>query len=231
MRLLTTFLIALILAAPLSAISVKMPKNHIVAGQERSASFIIVNTSPSFKAVEVEVFSREHTIKGKEKRTPTEDFMIIPPQLIIGPEQERVCTIQWMGDPQITTEIPYRIVVEEVPFNKERKDRKTKSDGAVTIRLKFVNSFYVKPRDSRPDIVAQSVSPSGNNMMVVLKNEGNEHLVVGKFNLQLTGDTSQAIDFQPNGGSHNILAGQSLEMLMPWPETVPTGSYQGFFNR
>jgi fimbrial chaperone protein len=212
------------------AVSVKFTRDHIVLGKHNSATLIVQNPAKQFKAVEVSVQTRHHSLQGKEQLGETEDFLILPPQLIIGPQQERVVTIQWLGTPSLDKELPYRVIVEEVPIpDKNKIDDVDESSASVEIRLRFVNSFYVRPKKVNANIQFLSALPTANNQMVItVRNNGSKHWISDDAKLTLSnqdGDYKTKLKSDQFKQKINILPGENRTLFIDWPSTVPVSTY------
>ena len=216
------------------SISVKLPYDTLIFGKKMSASVFIANPSKEFKAVELTVKQRRHSFSGEELLDDTDDFLILPPQIIIAPKQERVVTLQWMGEPYFDSERSYRVIAEEVAIPMKRKTLEAGSKSAVvTIRLRFVNSFYVRPKKGHAKLRISEVRPSGNEMLVVLRNDGTRHKILDRFSLQLLSDSGAdlgyhfSIDKAMLNQNINFLSGDVRHILIPWPKGLSKQAYSG----
>ena len=212
------------------AIYVKLPVDNMVLGSAMVTNIQVSNPSEEFKAVEVNIASRKHSINRKEILEESDHFIIIPPQSVLGPNQERSVTLKWAGPTKLDKELPYRIVVEEVLFKDEKNQNAEGTSAKVNIRLRFVNSFYVKPKHVNPDIIAESLTPTKDNQFfLVLKNKGTEHLIVNTFDLDIKDKNkivqTLAVDPKLMNGSINLLAGESQGLLLKELKDLNDKSY------
>ena len=197
-----------------------MPKDYININKNKVANFTVSNPSEEYKAVEVNVLERKHTLERKEDLIENSDFIIIPAQFVLGPQQDRVVSLKWVGDASQKTEKPYRIVTEEVLFKKDKQEAGKSASAKVKIRLRFVNSFYAKPKNIAPNIVAESLIPTENNQhLLTIINQGTEHKIVKYFKIDVLDHKTQiktiAVTNKLFKGNQNLLPGDKLKVLIP----------------
>lgn len=205
-------------AKEIHPIFVKMPKDYIHLDRVRVANFTVSNTSAEYKAVEVNVKGRSHDKNRKEWLSENDDFIVIPAQFVLGPQQERVVSLKWVGDMDFKTEKAYRVVTEEVLFKKDKNNADNDKSAKVKIKLRFVNSFYVKPKNINPKIIAKSFKVKGEKHALTLENIGSEHQIVKHFKLDILHKNKKIKTIDVNNeaikGSQNLLPGDALNVAI-----------------
>lgn len=188
-----------------------------------TGTVVITNPSTTHKAVEIMAKKRIHTRKGEERHEETEDFIIIPPQVIIGPQQERAVAIQWIGSRDTKVELPYRIIVDEVPI-KGNKDSDQAKAGNVTIKLQFINSLYIRPEGTQSNVELEKVKTYKNTLSTTLKNSGTQHQIIKEFTLTFNdnNDTPKTVIVTNEmlEGGINILPNETRTLSFPIPDTL-----------
>jgi len=193
---------------------------------------VVSNPSEEIKAVEVNMSKRAYMLDRTEVLTDTEDFIVIPSQFILGPKQDRAVTLKWIGSTKIKKELPFRLVVEEVEFKDKEKSNTEGTTAKVSIRLRFVNSFYIKPKSIKPHVVAEEIIPTGDKgFLVTLDNQGSEHLIINEFKLNVVDEKNvhiSTVDVSPTvmAGSINLLAGEKQQILLPPIDGLTRRPYQ-----
>lgn len=212
------------MSLPIDAFVVKLSTDHFMTDSQMTGTVVVSNPSSTHKAVEIIAKKRSHTIDGKEVYEDTEDFVIIPPQIIIGPQQERAVAIQWIGPRNTNVELPYRIIVDEVPIKGKKKDQQAKA-GNVTIKLQFINSLYIRPKGTHSHVELSDVKTSKTDIEITLKNSGTQHQIIKELTLTLTESTispnTVEITNKMLDGGVNILPNETRKLTLPKPSHLP----------
>jgi len=231
-------LLVLALAAPAHAIRIQFPDYRMSPdGIGARGRMYVTNNGPTVMAVEVDIASRRYDAEGKEVNEPVEGaFRVLPRQLILPPQSEKLVSIQWQGPRELTSERAYRVVIQEVPIElgpvaKIDPDR-TNSTLKVVTRIR--KSLYVTPDGARPEVVLRSAGAARDEggrawLELRLANRGTAHRLVDALELSLStpgaaGEPARlrvgAADF---GGRINLLAGSERRLRIAWPEGLPPG--------
>ncbi|MFT5170291.1 MAG: P pilus assembly chaperone PapD [Candidatus Marinamargulisbacteria bacterium] len=223
------FLITSVLFTDVYGIFVKMPDDHFVLGERLVTNIVVSNPSDAYKAVEVGVSNRAYSLFRKERLVESDEFIIIPAQFVLAPRQDRTVTIKWAGSMSLKAEKPFRVVVEEVLFKEKKEQVVEKTSAKVRIRLKFVNSFYVRPKGVKPKIVATALIPTENGRYYIdIKNEGSKHRIISKIDLGLgNAGNLGLIGVSPAmmNGAMNVLPGEVQRLVLSDLAQLPTKSY------
>ncbi len=210
------------------SISVRLSKDTLYPKKNKTTTAIVTNPSDSFKAVEAMMTTRTNSLSGQEINEESDDFFIIPPQFILNPGQEQVITIQWISDKNVSHELPYRLIVQEVPLPADNDVHVEGTNATLKIRLRFVNSFYVSPEQVKENVVGISAIPSENKMLLLIENKGTKHKVINEMNVafqSLDFSTKKLLDTPTLKSNFNILPFQKRHIFIDWPENIPTKPY------
>lgn len=144
-------------------------------GSDAVARFQIQNDSDGPKTLKLELFTRAENIAGFESRSPSRDFQIDTPVVMLASGEGREVALKFKGDTAAKAERAYRFVVSEM-------------SGA--LRLKMVASLYVRPLGARADLVV--ISPvkwrsDRSRFEFVLQNRGTAHQRLAEFTPVLRG--------------------------------------------
>ncbi|ASC71339.1 hypothetical protein XM38_022910 [Halomicronema hongdechloris C2206] len=202
-------------------------------GEGATKSYEVVNDSDERIAVEVSVVERNMDIDGQESYEPAdEDFLVYPPQMILEPQSVQTVRVTWLGDPDPSQELTYRLVAEQLPINLADPDAQvTRPVGSVQILLRYLGSLYVRPADVAPDVQVASVeaitgSEGEAQVAITLANQGTASARLRDLQVSLTaqGTTLNLGPDQLDGMAGQIvLPGHQRRFVMPRPTNLANG--------
>ncbi|MBC6404382.1 MAG: molecular chaperone [Rhodospirillales bacterium] len=198
-------------------------------GSDSKKTYRAENESDAPIAVQISLKRRQMALDGSETLSDAEDdFVVFPPQFIIGPGQIRSVRIQWLGDPQPETELAYRIVAEQLPVDLQPQD-----GPSLQFLIRYMASLYIVPPGARSDIAlleAEAVQDAAGlrRLALTLENRGNTHAplrapelsIISKRDRTRTELTGEALKGLRN---ENLLAKTRRLFLLPWPQEVTFG--------
>lgn len=114
-----------------------------------SGSIRVENTRSTPLTVEVSITRRSVDEHGQQTRTPADDdFVVLPPQLVIAPGRVQVVRLQWVGDTPPTQSISYYANLREVPV------ALAPTQGGAQVQLAFAFDIAVQliPHGARADL-------------------------------------------------------------------------------
>ena len=202
------------------------------AGQGATQIFKLENDSDAPIAVQVSMLSRAMDIDGKEKyQNADADFIVYPPQAVIGPHKTQTVRVKWAGDLNPVQEQSYRIVAEQLPVNLQKTARRGVS---VNLLVRYLGAVYIVPQDAKPHVVVDEITRTQRDdgtdgMVVTVHNEGNTHAILGDLSLRLTcaglsEDSSTTVVLPPEQlvgmNGENVLAGHKRRFVVPWPAVL-----------
>ena len=87
------------------------------SGQSAEESFNVTNLDATKLAVQITIVPREPDLDGKEDYKESDKidelFRVFPNQLVLDPKSVRTVRVKYIGDPQIKSELAFRIIAEE----------------------------------------------------------------------------------------------------------------------
>jgi len=220
-------LLFLVFSLPTYAFRVTpMTADFDAKGRGATQTFQIDNNSEKEVALEVEALTRKVDIDNKETREKTQDFMIYPLQLTVKPGEKKNIRVTYVGN-EPENEIPFRLVVRQLPVNLEKK--KKLGDGAqsqINFLFEYVASIYVKAK-SAPSfkLESQGVKKEGTNILVTLKNAGNTHVLLKNCNV-IVSDAKEKIELNLSDKEYevvagiNVLASETRRITLPLPSKI-----------
>ena len=210
-------------------------------GSNATKSYEVINDGDERIAVEVSVVERDMDIDGQEFYTSAdEDFLIYPPQMILGPQEVQTVRVTWLGDPQPSEELAYRLVAEQLPINlvdpsAEVVDRPT---GSIQILMRYLGSLYVRPDNVEADVQLVSVENMTNEVgeaqvAITLTNQGTASARLRDLQVTLDAQGNQ-VELAPEQlegmAGHVILAGHQRRFVLPRPTNLPSGPLTAIFE-
>lgn len=131
------------------ALNVSPVRIELTMGQGvQRASFTVSNTQDSLIAIEVTPFIRRQTTSGAEEETPApDDFIIVPPQMVLEPGAEQIVRIEWLPQEQASAELAYRLNFEQVPVPLDLGASDTPVAN-MSVAYTYGTAVYVTPRDA-----------------------------------------------------------------------------------
>jgi fimbrial chaperone protein len=203
------------------------------SGSGAVASFRISNDAAEPVALQISVQSRSMDASGQELNIAApQDFTVLPARLVLEPHSVRVVRVQWRGTASLTSELAYRLIVEQVPVSFS-----TQSASGIRVMFRYRASLYVVPPGARPLLVAEAAQPIEREgqlgIALTIRNDGNKHGIIKNVNLSLRRDgqswnlPSELLDKLLGT---NMLAKSRLELFVRWPEAKAGGAYEAVFT-
>lgn len=148
------------------------------SGPEATQTFLVENNNGEKIALQIDVYHREVDKDGKETRADTDEFAVFPQQMVLEPGEKRNIRLTWTGAKQLKEELPYRLVVSQLPVDLKKPEQR-KAGANITFLLQYVASVYVSPGSAAPKLQVQSLKKiSDSKVELVLKNSGSAHRVL-----------------------------------------------------
>lgn len=242
MSLKKTFLIAIILFFITNANAYTFGPSVVTlrtTGNASSYLYTITNSENRVIPIDISIhkFSKDiegNPIQGEEVH---DEFVIYPAQFILKKGQERSIQVRWVGKQDIEVEQSYTILCKEIALP-EKKKEETGFSASLNILMNYAGRLYVKPEESKSDIVIESIgAPLNENgeqeLEIVCKNNGNLHgkLIHATFLIRQGAKKEDSGNVKPliltmnelTGMSSSILAKTKRRFSLLWPEGLPLG--------
>ncbi len=211
------------------------------SGSRSTGSFQVRSTGDEPVAIEIRVTERQMDLNGKETRPDAEDdFVVYPPQILLQPGQVQTVRVTWLGEPNPTHELPFRLMAEQLSIAFDEPEAEvTTAVVRINALYNFVASLYVAPRGVSPNVVLESASHQNINgqdaLVVQFHNQGTAHQLLTGLHLTLTpragGQTVTLNPEQLQGVSgENLLAQNQRQFTVPWPAGLPVGPVTATFD-
>jgi fimbrial chaperone protein len=197
------------------------------SGEPAEQSFRVDNPSGSPAAVEITVLKRSTTLDGEEVReSAVDEFVVFPEQMVLMPGESQLIRIQWLGQEQLTQELAYRVIAEELPVDFAGEQKQVVGTGpTVHLLMRYEGMLYIQPPLTRAHVELASsrvVDHEGEkHLELVLVNSGNMHVVIDEPRVSIARQDG-AVDLQETEVHQklkvNMLAGEKRRFLLRWPD-------------
>lgn len=203
-------------------------------GPQATQAFTVENTSNEKIAVEISMAERKMDIDGKEDLpSAAKLFNVFPSQLILEPNATRVVRVTWMGEKNLSRELPYRLIAEQLPVSGLKAESKGRA--IISILVRYIASIYIDPPGTEAKISVKSVSKivEKNKTMLAVEvvNQGNKHKIINEPVLKLTSKDTPEITLNGDAllvlSGQNVLGGTSRRFLIPWAGKGLEGTITG----
>lgn len=174
--------------------------------QQQTAAVVVRNDSDQPTSLQIQAVSWSQ-LKGKDVYTPTKELLVSPPIVTIAPKTEQIIRVALRRQADSTSELTYRISLQELPPPPGPDFMGVKVALRITIPV-FVQS---QNGEAAPKAVWNVTQMPDKKLKVWMRNQGNAHIQISDFSLYVPGN-EQAI-FGELGSSY-VLAGQEHEWLI-----------------
>lgn len=186
------FCVAYLVSVQAHALRMSPFKTEIVPVYDNGTQvFRIENNHAEATAVQVGVYTWDMNEAGEEKNERVEDlFVVFPAQIVLEPHEAKSVRVQWVGDTDIKHEIPFRLLVEEMPVVLKSTVR---SKAAVKFMVRFLAGLYVTPERGSSKVEVVKVEKKGDGLRVHLTNQGVKHSIIKEPEITLFSEGGQKV--------------------------------------
>lgn len=216
------------------------------SGQGAVESLFVASTGDEPVAVQIRMVKREIDQDGTETNVEDdENFLVYPPQMIVAPGQQQVVRVTWLGETDLTEELAYRAVVEQVPVNLAPQQVQ-EVDGipiSITLTSTYIASVYIAPTGAKGNLILEGATSNKDNngqtqLVLTFQNQGNARDYVGNVRQSLklvSVDSPEKHVVIPGEKIQDergtvILPGNKRRFVLPWPKELPVGPVTATFT-
>jgi fimbrial chaperone protein len=165
------------------------PKGYGVA-----TSFRVENETSNRVAFQISMTTREMDELGEETRQSASNFFtIFPPQGVIAAGQRQNVRVVWKGPQDLTNELAFRIVAEELPVNFDPESK----ESHIKLLVRYLGTVYIRPKGVSPKLQTLALVKAANNSAatnlyeLTLANAGSAHQALKNCQLTVTNSPGQ----------------------------------------
>lgn len=144
------------------------------------AQFQLKNTTNKPIPIVISIKSRIQNEDGSEDLPNTDKFQVIPPQLIVPPNDQRTIRLKWEGEKNFDIEKSFRVIAEQVPLNIEKEKK-----SGIQLLLKYQAALYVISKEVKADLKVIKFK-NGKKLKVWIKNFGSAHQYLNDMTLSFS---------------------------------------------
>ncbi len=167
------------------------PLSHtIILGKNKNTViYQVTNNTKSPMALEASVTKRIMDKDGSEKLPPPDKdtFIVYPSQLILKPKEKRGIKVTWLGAKDIKEELSYRLKIEQLPIDFEKKDKT-----GIKILMRYLGALYVSSSKFTPKVVLKSITEKSDDLIFTVANEGTSHKLLKKLKIVTKNETIES---------------------------------------
>ena len=167
------------------------PMTYELAPTGSAASTVLRVENTTDRAITLEVVAEKRAWDelGAETRVPAEeDFVVLPPQMVVQPGQTQAVRVQYVGPPVVDDTAMYVIGINQVPVQDPN------ASTGVQFVINFGTAAYVVPPGAQTDLKVVSVDPVAEQpgmMRVVLENAGSRYAPLGNTTFTFSNSKGQ----------------------------------------
>lgn len=211
-------------------------QDYTPSGKGSSQVFRVSNPGNEKVAVKISIKPRSIEPDGTEiQGEPTSSFLIYPKQMILEPGTSRSIRIKWTGDQNPESEIPFRIIAEQVPVS--FSETQPIEGGQITLTLRYEGTVYIVPPGAKPKLSIKNILRATDSEIEYLsfeiENSGTRHTILEDIELKFKRDENdpQPIILEDDDlkgvAGENMLAGSVRIFRIPMPEGMWEGPIYG----
>jgi fimbrial chaperone protein len=190
------------------------PVRIFVAARDRATAITVTNAADEPLLMQADIYQWTQNDKGEDVLTLTEDLVMSPPVVKLGPKSKQVVRLALLKPRPAGEQLTYRIIVRELVEAKISTQEKPE----VPIAIAFSMPIFITPNGLKPKVGCTITRP---NALVTCENSGKAYTHVREFELKnAAGEKIAALE---QGGY--LLAGSKRSFdLKPVAATVPAGA-------
>jgi fimbrial chaperone protein len=214
------------------------------SGSGATQSFRIESTGDRPVAVQIQMAQRQVNIDGIETQPSAEaDFAVYPPQILLKPGESQTVRVTWLGDPNPSKELAYRIIAEQLSVDNLPEVEQPQKGAIVKVKAlyRYVGSIFITPKKVAPKVVLEQAAcqpepGKANQLKLNFANQGTAHTYLSGLKLHLSPpeQKSKIVHLMPDQlkgiNGENLLAGNKRQFTLACPTDFPVGPVSATFE-
>jgi fimbrial chaperone protein len=192
------------------------PVRIFLTPRDRAVAITVSNEGDQEMVLQAEIFSWAQKPNGEDELTPSEDIILSPPIVRLGPKTRQVVRLARIGPPPTGTQQTFRMIVREVPEALPKKEMK------VQMALAFSLPVFVTPPGAKREFACTARRAAPDTVAAVCDNTGRAYAQARNFTL--LGPAGDKVVVRDTGGY--ILAQGKREFEMKAPARIASGRYK-----
>lgn len=215
---------ALLLGATLLALAVQTPAlagvfsvtpvRIYMTPKDRAIAVTLTNEGDSPLVLQAELYTWEQNPDGTDKLTPTEDLLLSPPIVKLGPNARQVVRLAMLAPRDPLRQMTYRMIMREVPQGPPPKE-----SIQVPIALALNMPIFITPPQAKREVSCTIERADPRTLQAICGNTGTAYAQIREMTLKAS-DGRLLASF--DGGSY-VLPGARRAITLKTLETPHAG--------
>ena len=196
------------------------PVRIYMTPRDRAVAMTITNEGETPVVLQADLNQWAQKADGSDELTPTEDLILSPPIIRLGPKARQVVRLARLRPPDASRQLTYRMILREIPEAAPNKD-----SIQVAIALALSLPVFITPPIARRDVACKATPADPGNLNVACSNAGSAYAQIREILVR----EGERLIGRFDGGPY-ILPG--AEKVLPvklerfGPATAPLGALQ-----
>lgn len=193
------------------------PVRIYMTPKDRAIAVTITNEGDSPVALQADVSEWKQKPDGTDETTLTEDLILSPPIIKLGPKARQVVRLALLVPADATRQLTYRLVLREIP------EATAPKKGAVEVPIALALSMpvFITPPSAKREIACGVTRGEAKSLAVTCANTGSAYSQIREVTLR----RKDKIEGRFEGGVY-VLPGARKTIAVPSPQPVAKGPLQ-----
>lgn len=143
------------------------PVRMYLTPRDRAVAVTITNEGEDPIVLQADLYVWAQKPDGSDELTPTEDLILAPPILKLGPKGRQVVRLARLKPADAVRQLTYRMILREVPEAAGKKE-----NVQVAIALALSMPVFITPPLAKPDVACDAKVANGGDLDVACANTG-----------------------------------------------------------
>jgi len=157
-----------------------VPVRIYMTPRDRAVAVTITNEGDTELVLQAEINEWKQTRDGADQQTPSEDLILSPPIIKLGPKARQVVRLARIGAPDMSQQLTYRMLVREVPEATAPKDKTIQ----LPIALAMSMPVFITPPGAQRDMVCSANRAGLATLEVACANAGSAYSQLREISLR-----------------------------------------------
>ena len=191
------------------------PVRIYMTPKDRAVAVTITNEADEPVALQADVYEWKQTADGDDNLVPSEDLILAPPIIKLGPKARQVVRLARLQPPDASRQLVYRLILRELPEAGPSKGIN------VAIALALSMPVFITPPVAKHRTSCSASRDEAATLTVHCANSGTAYAQVREVRVQRDGETVARFE----GGAY-ILPGARKRLALQAERPIPVGALQ-----
>jgi fimbrial chaperone protein len=191
------------------------PVRIYMTPKDRAVAVTITNEANEPVVLQADVYEWRQSAEGEDELTPSEDLILAPPILKLGPKAKQVVRLARLQPPDASRQLVYRLILRELPEAGPSKGIN------VPIALALSMPVFITPPVAKHAVSCTAVRGERATLAVQCSNSGSAYAQVREVVVRQEGQAVGRFE----GGAY-ILPGARKRLALVAAKPVPVGALQ-----